>query len=682
MEDAGFKKIDLDMDSKSGSGVVPASTNTKTRAARETRASSAASKGAANEKTSQFSIKPMGKKKKFSKFNPRNMGILGVIIVILVIFALFTAFKTVVILTQAKKVYTEVKAASAAAKQENVIVAKDELVKTLGETQKLQKDLGGVSYLKFVPVLGGYVSDADHLTGAGVHGINAGIIAVDALIPYADVLGLKGQKSFAGGSAEDRIRTAIKTLDKVVPKIDDIDREVKLAKAEMDQVDVNHYPDFWVFKKARTQVSTAKNLVDAGVQAVDEGKPLIKVLPELLGATKSKKYLVLFQNDKELRPTGGFLTYYSIFRIEEGVIHIDSSNDIYTLDNSISSHPTADPIILKYLPKVSTQNIRDINLSPDFVKSMDGFRTYYAKSSLKTDIDGIIAIDTQFVVHLIQILGGVQADGQTFTANPDPACNCPQVVYQLEQNTTEIVNYVKTNRKGIVGDLLYATMQKALQSSPKLYWGPLFQAAIKDAEEKHVLFSLNNTDAQSGIEALNWAGRIKSTDGDYVHINDANFGGAKSNMYIKQSVQMEYAVASDGQIQKTVTITYINPQKFSDCSLTTQGGLCLNAILRNFQRLYVPAGSTLVSEVGSQVKVSTIQDLGKTAFESFFTVNPLGKATIAYTYKLPFKAANGNLPVLIQKQPGVADVPFVVNINGRQVDSFDLTADKILNLKI
>ena len=307
--------------------------------------------------------------------------------------------------------------------------------------------------------------------------------------------------------------------------------------------------------------------------------------------------------------------------------------------------------------------------------------TYYEKSSLKTDIDGIIAIDTQFVVNLIEILGEVQAAGQTFTAKNDPACGCPQVVYQLELNTTKPVNYVKTNRKGIVGELLYATMQKSLQSSPKLYWGPLFQTAIKDAAEKHIIFSLENKDAQKGIDALSWAGRIKPFEGDYLSVNDANFGGAKSNMYIKNSMKIEYKVDSNGGIVKTVSLEYRNPQKHSDCNLES-GGLCLNAVLRDFQRIYVPEGSTLVSSRGSQVKVETKKDLGKTYFESFFTVNPLGKASMIYTYKLPFKVTDGKLPVLIQKQPGVELVATEVFVNGKKISEFDLREDKILNLSI
>ena len=224
-------------------------------------------------------------------------------------------------------------------------------------------------------------------------------------------------------------------------------------------------------------------------------------------------------------------------------------------------------------------------------------------------------------------------------------------------------------------------MQKALGVSPGKYWGSLIQQAVIDANEKHILFSVNNPDAQKGLAALGWAGNIKAFDGDYLHINDINFSGAKTNMFIKQNLRIDYKVGSDGSIEKTITIDYRNPEKHSDCNLE-RGGLCLNAIHRDVQRVYVPRGSTLVSSKGSQVKVETKEDLGKTYFEGFFTVNPLGKATITYTYKLPFKIEGSNLPVLIQKQPGVEVLPTEVYVNGKRVEKLDLRGDKILNLKV
>ncbi len=658
MDDTGFKKIEFDTEK------IPDNSNINSPDSKAKKTTN-----------SRFM------KIKFPKLGKKRLGAAGLILIILAIGFLYSAFRTFGIYKNSQKVYIQARLAADAIKKQNIIATKEELVKTKTEAQKLEKELGSVSFLRFIPLAGLYYSDAKHLISAGIHGIDAAIITTDSLIPYADVLGLKGQKSFVGGSAEDRIRTAVKTLGKVVPKIDDIEKEVALAKKEIDKVDPSRYPEIGPIKKIHDQIQSARTLADGGVLAVEQAKPLIKVLPELLGEKKSKKYLVLFQNDNELRPTGGFLTYYSIFRIEEGVIHVDSSNDIYRLDDSIRSHPKAPEIILKYLPKVPNFNIRDSNLSPDFVESMKVFRDFYSKSSLKSDIDGIIALDTDFLVHVIDVLGEVKAAGQFFNAKTDARCNCPQVVYQLEVNTTKPVGFVRTDRKAIVGDLLYETMRKALGVSPKLYWGKLFQAAITDANEKHILFDIDNSDAQKGLEALNWAGRIRTFDGDYLHINDANFGGAKSNMYIKQTAKVEYDVAQSGEISKTVTIEYKNPQAHSDCNLE-RGGLCLNAILRNFQRVYVPEGSVLSKSKGSEVKIETKKELGKTYFESFFTVKPLGKASIIYTYKLPFKVEGGNLPVLIQKQPGLDVIPFEIFVNGKKVESFDLRSDKVLNLKV
>lgn len=620
-------------------------------------------------------------KKSFSFLKSKNSRIFAGVVGLVLVFIIIVSFQAVKIFADAKKTYAQAKIAAAAIKQQNVIVAREELVKTNKEIANLKKDLDGVTYLRFIPVIGWYVGDAQHMVNASLHGVNAAIIAVDSLIPYADVLGLKGEKSFVAGSAQDRIRIAVKTLDKVVPRIDDIEKEIKLAKGEMDDVKLWHYPNFWVFKKARTQIGQVKTIADEGVYAVEQGKPLIKVLPELLGAESGKKYLIIFQNDKEQRPTGGFLTFFAVFRVEEGVVKVDSATDIYDLDDSIPTHPPAPRIIDEYLPKVNKFYIRDSNLSPDFVTSMDEFNKLYEDSRVYKEVDGIIALDTHFLVHVLDILGEVQASGLTFNSKTDPRCDCPQAVYVLEDQTTRPVNYIKENRKGLLGELLYATMQKALSSSPKEYWGRLVQAGIKDAEEKHVLFYLYDDGAQKGIEALNWGGRIKSHTGDYLHINDANFAGAKSNLYVRHTVRVDYETKGD-EVKKKLTIDYRNPQKHSDCNLE-RGGLCLNATLRNFQRVYVPKGSTLVTSKGSQVKVKTGDDLGKTYFESFFTVAPLGKAQITYEYALPKGLVkNGKLPVLIQKQPGIIGPVYEVYVNGKKKQEITLLKDEEITLDL
>lgn len=626
---------------------------------------------------------PMGRKRKSFKISLKSRKskiILGVVL-FFVLLSIYTIIASIGIYQQARTTEAKARLAADAAKQQNIEDTKNKLVETKQELEVLSSKMKGLAFVGFIPLIGGYYNDAVHLINAGNEGVEAGIITTETLIPYADLLGLKGESTFAGGTAQDRIRLAVQTMGKVVPEIDRIEEKILIAKKELDEVNPNRYPEIGKLKELKAMLIDLKLGMDGAVFAVQEGKPLIKALPELLGESEPKRYLVLFQNDGELRATGGFLTFYSIFRIDEGVIEVEDSSDIYELDDSIPSHPAPPDIVRKYL-EVNRLYIRDSNLSPDFVESMDSFMDQYENSSKEQDIDGIVALDTDVLVNMIKILGEVSASGLTFTAEEDARCDCPQVVYVLEDEISRPVNYIRTNRKGLISELMLALMNKALSSSPGQYWGPLFQQFIVDAQEKHVLFYVFNKDAQGGIEALNWAGRIKPYEGDYMHINDVNLGGSKSNLFISQNVKIDYTVSDSGEINKKVTIEYKNGWPHSDCNLES-GGLCLNSRMRNFQRFYVPEGSVLNDVQGSQVEVETKKELGKTYFESFLTINPLGKAEIIYDYTLPFKLKDDSiLPLLIQKQPGVEVVKVEIFVNGKKVEEIDLRTDTELELNI
>jgi hypothetical protein len=166
-----------------------------------------------------------------------------------------------------------------------------------------------------------------------------------------------------------------------------------------------------------------------------------------------------------------------------------------------------------------------------------------------------------------------------------------------------------------------------------------------------------------------------------LHINEANFGGAKSNMFVTETVASDYQVKGDGTIVKTVTINYKNPYPPSDCNLE-RGGLCLNAALRDWLRIYVPKGSKLISSKGSQVKLLTYEELGKTVFEGFLEIRPQGSAKFTISYQLPFKLDGSTLPLMIQKQPGTDSFDYTVTSGSRQLSKFKLDTDKELKLNL
>lgn len=616
-------------------------------------------------------------KKKFFVFS----GLTGILLALVIVIVVGIVVPAQAVFFSLQGVKNAAKEAYDAAKNQNIALTEEKLQLTRKKLVDTQGKLKLLGWTQFIPFFGGYYQDAVRFTKAGFYGLDTLDIVVESVKPYADLLGLKGQGSFVGGTAEERIQKAVATLEKVTPRLKDVGEKLTLIRQEIDKVNPNRYPQKIGSVGLKQNIVMAKNLIDDADQFFGDARPLLEILPKLLGQPTEQKYLVLFQNDKELRSTGGFITAYAVLRLEKGKINVESSDDIYRLDEQKTKRVSAPAPILKYLPLVPYWNLRDANISPDFYVSMQNFLDLYNSIPSRVKIAGVVAIDTQFLVDVMNILGAIPVYGTEFTTKTVPACNCPQVIYELELFADKPVNYAKGSRKDIIGALMSSIMHKSLSSSPKLYWGPLFQAAIKDLQEKHILIYLGDPNAQKAIEALNFGGRLREFSGDYFHINDTNFAGAKSNMYVQEKVTQKINIADDGAVTKTITIDYKNPQPPSDCNLE-RGGLCLNGLLRDWVRIYVPKGTSLVESKGSEVKMTVGEDLGKTVLEGFLTVRPLGVSQLTATYQLSDKAQKGKpYKLLVQKQPGTDKNEYIIFINGKQVDQFTLSTDKELEYK-
>lgn len=533
-----------------------------------------------------------------------------------------------------------------------------------------ESEAKGIYWLSFIP----YVSDFKNVVEAGHYSIEAGRDGIKAIAPYADLIGFKkGGASFSEKSAEDRLQTAVLTLDKVLGNIDTISENIRQAENRIQKIDPNRYPESFGKTKIRSNVQSVKDQFQGISSLFVDAKPLLKQLPKILGKDKEKTYLILFQNNYERRATGGFLTSYAYFRIKNGKMEIERSSDIYSLDESISSHPVAPPEILTYHKGVSKFYVRDSNLSPDLPESIKLFESLYARSGNKVDYDGVIMLDAKILVDMLRIFGDTEVSGVTFSAEEDKRCDCPQVIYTLFDIVDRPVNYVKTDRKGILGDLMFALFNKAIGFSPSKYWGTLAQTMYGNLEQKHIMLNFKDSELQKAVEQINFAGRIRATDGDYLHVSGVNFAGAKSNLYIDETIETK-TTKNSGVIQREVVLTYKNPYDQSDCNLE-RGGLCLNAPLRNWLRIYVPEGSKLVSFVGSQKTVKTYDSLGKTVFEGFMTVSPRSSAKVTIKYTLPDSLGSKDYSLLVQKQPGVEDKQeLTITVGGQKL--YDGVFDK------
>src|SRR3990167_561883 len=481
-----------------------------------------------------------------------------------------------------------------------------ELKKSL---EKVDSKIKILSWLSPLPVIGNYQKDAASLVKGSIYGVEAAQITVDTIVPYADLLGLKGKSTFVSGSADDRIKTAVETMDKIVPSIDKIAAKIELAEKELDRVDPARYPEKIGKTVVRARMAGGKKLFSETASLFVEAQPFLRNLPQLLGNQKEKRYLVIFQNDAELRATGGFMTAFAIFNINKGKIDVERSDDIYKLDEAKRKQSPAPEKVLTYHKNVPNYQLRDSNLSPDFAVSMESFEKLLSDSDVDLgQYNGIIALDTHVLVETVKILGEFSIAGRSFGGELDARCDCPKVIYELEDYATRPVAYLREDRKGIIGTLLYQIMQRALGVSPSQYWGKLFQMFLSEAQQKHILFYFKDEEAQKGIESLNFAGRIKEFEGDYLHVNNVNFAGAKSNLFVENIAKLEIN-REGGEIINSLSLTYKNPAPASNCNLEA-GQLCLDGILRNWLRIYVPLGSTLIEFTGSEQPTLSYEELG------------------------------------------------------------------------
>ena len=644
-----------------------------------------------SEKEFDVAIKRM---RRFSINFPKGKWVkfVGLLLLALIIIVSLLGFLTFRVYAKAQAFRKSLENVKQAVGQQDLVKIKKELKTSQTSLRELDSTYKGISWLGIVPFLGSYVRDGQNAISAAKYGFEAADVVIETIEPYADIIGFSSDVKQSGSPEEttqDRIDFVIKTIPGLLPKIDLLSEKAELIKKEVDLIDAERYPENAFGFAVREKLKEGKDLVDVASELVANSKPLMEVAPDLLGIKDEKRYLVIFQNDKELRPTGGFITAYSIAKVNKGRFEPVLSDDIYNLDNKYKPKVEAPGPLIKYIkgPYLLSTNLRlrDMNWSPDFGEAMKLFGKEVESVGIK-NIDGIIAVDTQVLVNILDVIGpiGVSGFGE-YSTKEVPDCKCPQVIYELEsfadiegpivwsENEPGKIVYAPPNydnRKKIIGPLMNSILANAL-GQPKEKLAPLFEAVFKSFIEKHVLFYASNAKAQEALDAFGIAGTLKDYEGDYLHINNANLGGRKSNLYIKEEISQEMEVGKDGSIVKTVIITYKNPEKHDGW---------LNSVLPNWVRIYVPKGSELIDFAGVEEKVDPYEELGKTVFAGFFKLRPEGIAKVTLKYKLPFKTSK-EYKLFIQKQPG-SDTPLYSVSLKKHKEEFFLRVDKELKFTI
>lgn len=461
---------------------------------------------------------------------------------------------------------------------------------------------------------------------------------------------------------------------------------------------------------------------------------LSEELNDFLGVGQDKRYLLVFQNNNELRASGGFLGSYALIDFSRGEIKnlevpaggsYDTEGGLRVLVEAPKPLHLVNPL----------WHFWDANWWPDWETSAKNLMWFYEKSS-GPSVDGVISFTPTVIENLLEITGpidmtkdyGVVIDKDNFwsvtqgliekTGNPELYSTSSPWGQQLAPEIKDQTIIGEQNQpKKIIGDL----MNKIISILPTKFdqenFVKIFKALDKSLAEKQILLYFTNHNLQEKIKDNSWAGEVKSSPSDYLMVVNTNIGGQKSDRLIEESIKHEASFAEDGSI--LVRLKIIREHK------GTKGTPFTGVRNVDWLRVYVPLGSQLISASGfnpppsssfeeplpgwqknplvekTEGRAVVHEDSGtsiyfenrKTVFANWLMLDPGEKREVVLEYKLPFglkkellgKGLAGRLnqwlnkdqagelyaySLLIQKQPGAKASWFESSLKSPENHSF------------
>lgn len=386
---------------------------------------------------------------------------------------------------------------------------------------------------------------------------------------------------------------------------------------------------------------------------------LLEFVPTFLGFKEPKTFLLLFLNNTELRPGGGFIGSYATVRVSEGRVNVLDLRGVENLDRQTPEDWSPQPPeILQEELKVDKWYFRDSNWSPDFAESSRrGLRFYKEEKGIAADeIDGVAAVTTNVLSELLKITGPITVEGKNF--------NSKNVIEKLQYE----VHYgfrnrgIKfKNRKQILKPFFQKLSTRVKKNLFNNY-NDYLDLARRMLEEKHIVAYMKDDKLQKKLIENNFAGKVDKTDGDYLMWVDANLAALKTDHAIERNINYQIKPKGNSYIAK-VKMRYEHTAPSTDFRTTRY---------RTYARAFVPRGAELVEAYdSSEEQVKTNIDKGnsldKKWFGEFIVIEPGQTETLSFTYILPKNITNQinkkEYNLATQKQIGTIDPQLTLDLD-------------------
>lgn len=383
-------------------------------------------------------------------------------------------------------------------------------------------------------------------------------------------------------------------------------KELEKIIAQINEKDLPE--DYYLkFVQLKNQSSILANNLDDFLKLSDS-------LKDFLGLSMDKRYLLVFQNNSELRASGGFLGSYALVDLRDGKIRNLEvpAGGSYDLEAGLNGKKFASPYALHLVNPL--WNFWDANWWPDWPKTANHLMWFYEQSG-GPSVDGVISLTPTVVERMLEISGpidmseeyGLVINSENFwetvqkvveyknllPTHPDDLVGLPASSSAISVDlplSQDLENNSNNKPKKIIGDLM-ARMLEILPSKLNRENLPEIISILEESVlEKQVMFYFKDENLQKEASRYHLSAEMKDVEADYLMIVDTNIAGQKTDRVISKKVRLESEIVDDGQIVNTLTINREH--------LGQKNAVLVGVRNVNWLRIYVPKGSVLLDAYG------------------------------------------------------------------------------------
>ncbi|MFA5128023.1 MAG: DUF4012 domain-containing protein [Patescibacteria group bacterium] len=382
---------------------------------------------------------------------------------------------------------------------------------------------------------------------------------------------------------------------------------------------------------------------------------------KLFGMEEPQTFLILFLNNTELRPGGGFIGTYAVVTMDKANPEIIKVEGTEIIDNNAPKDFVSVPPapIGKYLD-LERWYFRDSNWSPDFkISAAQSLDLYVKEDGVKaSDIDAVVGFTPTVIEGLLRISGPITVGGMQFTADNFTE----KLEYEVEYGFVDKgVSF--DDRKSMLKDLAKQVITNSMKNIFKS-WSDYKILLEKMLAQKQIMMYSPNEDYQQIFEAKNWAGEMASVNYDYLLWADANLGALKTDASINRVLNYDIYANDAGRYIARAKMIYNHTGSFN--WRTTR--------YLDYARVYAPDGSELIGATfkanaggtAKSLKTDTGVENGKRWYGAFISVEPQNVGELTFEYYIAPTVAEriiaNDYRLLVQKQLGTNDVGLTLGL--------------------